>query len=125
MTDPIADLLNRINNSRNSNKEVVEVPYSNVKESIVKVLQQEGYIGKYSTDRKIGVIQIDLTEPKKVFTNMVRYSKPGRRVYVTSRRIPRPKSGFGIVVLSTPLGVLSGSKARKQGVGGEVICEVF
>jgi small subunit ribosomal protein S8 len=125
MTDPIADLLNRINNSKNSSKDVVEIPYSRVKESIAKVLKDEGYIGTYSTDKENGLLLVSLVEARKVFKNMVRYSKPGRRVYVSSRRIPRPKSGFGIVVISTPLGVLSGNKARKSGVGGEVICEVY
>lgn len=125
MTDPIADLLNRINNAKGAGKEQVEIPYSSVKENVLKVLKAEGYIGGYNCEKKSAILIVDLKSANKSFKNMVRYSRPGRRVYVTSRRIPRPKSGFGMVVMSTPLGVLSGQSARKSGVGGEVICEVF
>ena len=125
MTDPIADLLNRINNIKNAGRDTVAVPYSSVKESIIKVLRDEGYIAGYTSDKDSGSLLISLDNARREFSNMVRYSRPGRSVYVTSRRIPRPKSGFGIVVISTPLGVLSGNQARKSGVGGEVICEVF
>ncbi len=125
MNDPIADLLNRINNAKGAGKEQVEIPYSSVKENVLKVLRSEGYVGGYTPEKDTAMLIVDLKSANKSFKNMVRYSRPGRRVYVTSRRIPRPKSGFGMVVLSTPLGVLSGQNARKSGVGGEVICEVF
>lgn len=125
MNDPIADLLNRINNAKGAGKEQVEIPYSSVKENILKVLHAEGYIGEFIVEKETRILTVDLKSVNKSFTNMVRYSRPGRRVYVTSRRIPRPKSGFGMVVMSTPLGVLSGHSARKTGVGGEVICEVW
>jgi len=125
MNDPIADLLNRINNAKGAGKEQVEIPYSSVKENVLKVLHSEGYVGEYTLEKDTATLVVDLKSANKSFKNMVRYSRPGRRVYVTSRRIPRPKSGFGMVVISTPLGVLSGHSARKSGVGGEVICEVF
>jgi len=125
MTDPIADLINRINNAKSARKETTEIPYSKVKEEILKVLKDEGCITGFTSDKENGVLVAGLEGASKKYQNIVRYSRPGRRVYVKKGRIPRPKSGFGIVVISTPLGVLSGDKARKSGVGGEIICEVW
>jgi len=125
MTDTIADLINRINNAKSADKDDLSVPYSGIKENILKVLKSEGYIGSFNSDKENSQLIIDLKSASKSFKNIVRYSKPGKRIYVSNHRIPRPKSGFGMVVVSTPLGVLSGDVARKSGVGGEVICEVW
>jgi len=124
MTDTIADLLVRISNAQAVQKETVFIPYSKVKESILNVLKQEGCIADYSADKETKGLNVELKSNTKPFEKIRRISRPGRRVYVKSKDIPRPK-GYGIVILSTPKGVLSGNDARKSGLGGEIICEVF
>ena len=124
MTDTIADLLVRLNNGTLAGKESVHVPYSRTKGAILAVLKEEGYIGEYKEEKDSGDFVVGLEGVKKSFIKMSRVSTPGRRVYIKSREIRRPK-GYGTVVISTPKGILSGFKARKVGVGGEVICEVY
>ncbi|MDH4358574.1 MAG: 30S ribosomal protein S8 [Candidatus Berkelbacteria bacterium] len=123
MNDTISDLINRINNARLSGKDKLEVPFSNVKMAILAVLREEGYISGYKKDSGKAVIMIG--EAKRVFNKIRRISSPGRRIYAKSKNIPRPKGGFGEVIVSTPKGMLSGKKARKIGVGGELICEIY
>ena len=124
MTDTIADLLIRINNARCADQDGTKVPYSSMKEAILEVLKREGYIGGYHCVKNEGIINVEVKNAKR-FTKIMRVSKPSRRLYVKSKNIPRPKSGFGIVVISTPRGVLSGEEARRSNTGGEIICEVF
>jgi small subunit ribosomal protein S8 len=125
MIDTIADLINRINNSKGASHTSLEVPFSKMKLAILDVLKKEGYIAGFEDLKESGVIRIDLEGNTKPFKKITRLSKSGRRLYVKSDKIPRPKGGYGIVVLSTPEGVLSGEIARKAGVGGELICEVY
>ena len=124
MTDTIADLLVRISNAQAVQKESVFIPYSKVKESILNVLKSEGYIADFSADRDTKGLNVELKTNVKPFEKIRRVSRPGRRVYVKNKDIPRPK-GYGTVIMSTPKGVLSGNNARKSGLGGEIICEVF
>ncbi len=130
MTDPIADMLTRIRNALQVRKECVDIPSSKLKRRIVEILKNEGYISNYVLidDGKQGVLRVYLkydenNEP--VIKKLIRVSKPGRRVYVSRAKLPRPLSGVGIAIISTSKGIMSDIEARKLGVGGEVICEVW
>jgi len=130
MTDPIADMLTRIRNASSARKKEVSMPSSKMKLRIAKILKEEGFIEDYSfkEDNKQGILTIYLkyTEDKEpVIYHIERVSKPGRRVYVGKDSIPRVLRGIGIAILSTPHGVVSDKTARKEGVGGDVICYVW
>lgn len=123
ITDPIADMLTRIRNARLINRASVVIPASKLKVEVLKVLAAEGYIGEYSLENNGATIlvKLDGTDMKKI----VRVSKPGRRVYAGAKEIPVVLQGHGLVILSTSKGVMSGKNARKEGLGGEVICKVW
>ena len=127
MSDPIADLVIRIKNAQASKKEQVIAPYSKFKEAILKVMKEDGFITDYKkkkdTEQERYNLIIDFSE--KRITHFKRLSTPGQRLYIKGNKIPRPLRGFGLVIVSTPKGVLSGAKARKQNIGGELICEVW
>lgn len=130
MTDPIADMLTRIRNALMARHDFVDVPASKLKLSLVQVLKREGYIRDYEVKSqgakrtiRIHLAYTDKREP--VITGLQRVSKPGLRVYVQRREIPRVYGGLGIAILSTPQGVLTGQEARRRGVGGEVLCYVW
>jgi small subunit ribosomal protein S8 len=130
MTDPIADMLTRIRNGSNAKHESVDIPASNIKKQIAQILLDEGFIKGYDVieDGKQGIIRIELKYGKhgeKVISGIKRISKPGLRVYVKSDEIPRVLGGLGIAILSTPKGVMTDKKARKERVGGEVLCYVW
>ncbi|MFY9377008.1 MAG: 30S ribosomal protein S8 [Peptococcia bacterium] len=129
-TDPIADMLTRIRNANTVTRDVVEVPSSRVKRDIAKILKEEGYIRDYEVmaDRKQGVLRLYLKygpNKKKVITGLKRRSKPGLRVYANKDNIPKVLGGLGIAVISTPKGIMADRTARREGVGGEVICYVW
>jgi len=129
-TDPIADLLTRIRNANAIYRESVEVPASKIKESIAKVLTREGYIKGYRVKVKEGKRFIELylkysQDKERVITHLERVSKPGRRIYASKDEIPRVRRGLGICILSTPKGILTDKEARKEGVGGEVLCYIW
>jgi small subunit ribosomal protein S8 len=130
MTDPIADLLTRIRNALVSGHESVQLPASKVKLAIAKVLRKEGFIKDFEVVRD-GVkrtIRIDLSysgRKQPTTSGLRRVSKPGLRVYVQKREIPRVYSGLGIAILSTPQGVMTGQEAWRRQVGGEVLCYVW
>ena len=126
MTDPIADMFTRIRNGSKAKFEKVDVPSSNVKVSIAKILKDSVYVKDYSVaeDDKQGILQIVLKyddEERSVFTEITRISKPSRRVYVNKNKIPQIKNGLGIAIISTSKGILTDKDAREQNVGGEVI----
>lgn len=125
MTDTIADLINRINNTNIPKKESFIIPFSKMKMAVLAALKREGYISDFSDDKENASIEIKIVGSAKAMKKIRRVSKPGRRMYAKSTNIPRPKNGYGIVILSTPEGVMSGREAVKAGVGGEIICEVF
>ncbi|MDY0256665.1 30S ribosomal protein S8 [Gudongella oleilytica] len=130
MTDPIADMLTRIRNSSNAKHDSVDVPASNIKKEIAQILLSEGFIKGFDVieDGKQGIIRIDLKYGKnseKVISGIKRISKPGLKVYVKSDEIPRVLGGLGIAVLSTSKGIMTDKQARKENVGGEVICYVW
>ena len=131
ITDPIADMFTRIRNGLNVKLEVVDIPFSVIKLSISKILKDEGFIKYYeivSDDLKKKRIKVGLkytSSGKSVISKLTRISKPGKRIYVQKSEIPKVLNGFGINVLSTPKGVLSGRSARLKNVGGELIGEVY
>ncbi len=130
MTDPIADMLTRVRNALMSGKEKVDVPASAVKEGIARILRDEGYIINYRMieDNKQGVIRITLKYGEgdtPAIEKLQRISKPGRRVYVPAKRIPRVLNGMGIAVLSTSRGLLTDKESKSQNVGGEVLCYIW
>lgn len=130
MTDPIADMLTRIRNGNNAKHDSVDVPASNIKKELAQILLNEGFIKGFDIidDAKQGIIRIDLkygNHNEKVISGIKRISKPGLRVYVKSDEIPRVLGGLGIAILSTSKGIMTDKDARKQAVGGEVICYVW
>ena len=130
MTDPIADMLTRIRNAVRIERPSVDMPSSNVKIGIAAALQREGYIWDYEIieQQPQNVLRINLKygpNGELVIQKLDRISKPGRRVYSAIRNVPEVLQGLGVSILSTNKGVLSNREAKKQGVGGEVLCTVW
>lgn len=130
MNDLLSDLFARIRNAQRSGAAVVRAPYSKLLESVLSVLQDEGYIQAYSVEDvrenlKDFVIELKYFEGQPVIREIKRISKPGRRVYKAIADLPRYNNGLGIAILSTSKGVMSDFSARQANVGGEVLCSVF
>jgi len=130
MTDPIADMLTRIRNGLMAGKEKVDIPSSSLKEDIARILKEEGYITNYRViaDNKQGILRVTLkySEPETpAIVQLQRISKPGRRVYVGAKDVPKVLSGMGVAILSTSRGVFTDNDSRKQNIGGEVLCYVW
>lgn len=130
MTDPIADMLTRIRNANTVKHETVDVPASNIKKEIVRILLEEGFVRGYDVieDEKQGIIRIQLKygqTGERVISGLKRISKPGMRVYADKHEVPRVLNGLGISIISTSKGILTDRQARKENVGGEVICYVW
>ena len=133
MSDPIADMLTRVRNALMRRHATVAMPLSNSKVAIAEVLKSEGYIVDFQviSQEPQSVLEIklkyigDRRHYRSVITGLERVSKPGRRVYVGKSEIPWVLSGMGIAILTTPQGMMTGQKARRKGVGGEVLCKVW
>ena len=130
MTDPIADMLTRIRNGVTARHDSVSMPTSKVKVAIAKVLKDEGFIRDFriDADGKKPALKVDLSytgRKEPVLSGLKRVSKPGLRVYVQKREIPRVFGGLGIAILSTPEGIMTGQSARQRNVGGEVLCYIW
>lgn len=130
MTDPIADMLTRIRNANLVGHEKVEIPGSNVKRALAEILKSEGFVrdAEFIPDDKQGVIRVFLKYGKnqeRVITGLKRISKPGRRVYTNHDTLPRVLGGLGVAVISTSQGIMTDKEARKQRVGGEVVCYIW
>jgi small subunit ribosomal protein S8 len=130
MSDPLADMLTRIRNAVMVRYETVDVPMSNLKVDVAKVLRQEGFINDYEIigDNKQGVLRITLKygpKDEKVISGIRRVSKPGLRQYVKADDIPKVLSGLGISILSTSKGVITDREARRLRIGGEILCEAW
>ena len=130
MSDPVADLLTRIRNGQQAGKRWVDIPASNLKKRVCLILKQEHFIRDLIqvTDNKQGLLRIFLSyddggEP--VIEGINRISRPGRRVYVDAKSLPRVRGGLGVSILTTSRGVISDKIARRLNVGGEVLCEVW
>ncbi|MBY0294225.1 30S ribosomal protein S8 [Patescibacteria group bacterium] len=128
LMDPISDFIIRIQNASRAKLSVVSLPYSNMKEAIAEVLEQEGYItGIDKKAKKEGVLSVTLAYKNgmPVVQGVKRISKPSRRLYIGVRDIKPVKRGYGAVVLSTPAGVMSGKQAKAKNVGGEILFEIW
>ena len=129
LNDPIGDMLSRIKNSQSRNHKKVELPSSNFKVKISEVLKNEGYIIGYkvSSDDKKPTLEIELkyNYGSPVISSIERVSKPGRRIFSSAQSLPKINNGLGIAIVSTPKGVMSDIDARKNKIGGEIICKVF
>lgn len=130
MSDPIADMLTRIRNGVSAKHDNVLMPSSKIKVAIAGVLKEEGFIRDFSTEvegaRTMLKIELSYTGRKEpVLSGIKRVSKPGLRVYVQKREIPRVLGGLGVAILSTPEGVMTGQHARQRSVGGEILCYVW
>jgi len=130
MTDPIADMLTRIRNANMAKHEKVDVPASKLKIEVTKILKEKGFIKSFKVlrDRKQGIIRISmkyLDAHEKAITGLKRISKPGRRVYVDKTEIPMVMGGFGIAILTTSKGILADDVCRREGVGGEILCNIW
>jgi len=124
--DPIADLLSTIKNAMAARKEHIRVSYSKIKSEICGILKIKSVIGDFEVIEEEGRKYIDITViVGGSDLHLKRISKPGRRVYVKSKDIKAPLSGLGFVIVSTPKGIVTGAQARKSGLGGELICEVW
>ena len=133
ITDPVGDMLTRIRNALMIGRTEVDVPLSKIKVEIARILQAEGYIEGYVIGEETPATMIHITlkyygarrERRPVITHLERVSKPGRRVYSPRQELPRVMSGMGIAIVTTPKGVMTAQQARREGVGGEVLCYVW
>jgi small subunit ribosomal protein S8 len=133
ISDPVGDMLTRVRNALMAGKPTVEIPKSKLKIEIARILKEEGFIEDFSigSETPAPLITIQLKyygsrrERRPVITHVERISKPGRRVYRQRRDLPRVMSGIGIAIVTTPKGVMTAQQARRQGVGGEVLCYVW
>lgn len=128
-TDPIADMFTRIRNAIAVRKTEVQLPHSNIKESVARLLQQSNFVDDVSVaDAQVGktlTVKINDEDSNARITEIVRLSKPGRRYYVNAKEIPVVKRGRGIVIVSTSRGLMTGDQAKTEHVGGELICKVY
>ena len=129
-TDPIADMLTRIRNANMVSHETVEVPTSKLKVELAKLLKSEGFIADYKVDDSAKFSKIVITlkydeKQKPVITNLQRVSTPGLKTYSKSKNLPKVLGGMGVAVISTSKGLMSDRKARKENIGGEILCYVW
>ena len=130
LTDPVADMLARIRNAASARHQKVDIPASKLKLEIARILKEEGYIANFKATEEEGhkFLRVYLkygNNNEAAISNLERVSRPGCRVYVRRTEIPRVLGGMGINILTTPKGVMTGRQARKEGVGGEVLCQIW
>ena len=128
MSDPISDLLTRIRNAGRALLPAIELPHSRIKENVANILKQQGYVAEVAVDgatlKKLK-IRLKYNGKKSVIEGLKRISKPGLRKYVGATEIPRVRGGLGVVVISTPEGVMTDVQARKKNLGGELLCYIW
>lgn len=130
MTDPIADMLTRIRNGQMAEKRTVDIPGSKVKSAIARILQEEGFITGFEETQGQGgkktlTVELKYFEGQPVITSLQRVSRPGLRQYSAAGEIPRVLNGIGVMILTTPKGVMTDRQARAENVGGELLCRVY
>lgn len=130
MTDPVADMLTRVRNGIRARHAKVDIPASNLKTELARILKEEGYIQDYKriADDKQGILRVFLrrgSDGAEVVLGISRVSSPGRRVYVPKDEIPKVEGGLGINIISTSRGLMTGRQAVREGVGGEILCKVW
>ena len=129
-TDPIGDMFSRIRNGQMRSLSKIHVPFSSFRSNVLEVLKKEGYIIGFRIDKdkdnkKSLLVDLKYYEGRPVIKEITRVSKPGRRVYSRANSIPKIQNGLGLAIISTPKGVMSDSDARKNNIGGEIICRIF
>lgn len=129
MTDPVSNMLTMIRNAKSASKEAVEIPFSNLKYEIAKILEKEGFVGKVEKqgrkEKKFIEIALKYNDKTPAISGLKKISKPGQKIYADFRNIKKVKGGFGIAIISTSKGLMTNKEARKQKIGGEVICEIW
>jgi len=133
MTDPIADMLNRIRNALAVSKEIVVIPFSDLKYEIAKILEKQEFVGKLEKKgrKPRKVLEITLKYPPAeqadfpVISGLKRISKPGQRIYIGAKEIRPVRGGYGISIISTPKGLMTNKEAKRKKLGGEIICEIW
>lgn len=129
MTDPIADMLTRIRNAVAVKKPEVVLPYSNLKFNVAKILESENYIGKVAKVKngKFDELSIELKYSNRgpAIRHIKKISKPGQRIYVSGKELPHVLNGYGVAILSTSKGIMTNKEARRQNIGGELMCEIW
>jgi len=129
MTDPITDFLNRIRNAQAVSKETVDIPFSNLNYEIAKILEKEGFIEnvekKGKKTKRIIEISLKYQDKTPAILGLYRVSKPGQRIYIKAKKIKKVRGGYGMAIISTPKGLMTNKEARKQKLGGELICEIW
>ena len=126
LTDPIADLLTRIRNASMARKDSVTMPFSNMKMAILKVLKERGFVNEFEKMKNNDFDEISIVlNPQRRDINLKKISKPGQRIYIKTTQLKKIHGGLGVAIVSTPKGIMSGEEAKKQHLGGELICEIF
>lgn len=129
MTDPIADMLIRIKNGYLARKKTVSLPYSRIKEELAKILKKKGFLGEIEVEEKKGrkslALKLKYRGKKPALTKVERVSKPGLRVYADVRKLKKIIPGLGVMIISTPQGLMTLKEAKKANLGGEIICQVW
>jgi len=129
MTDPVTDMLNRIRNAQAVLKETVDIPISNLRYEIAKILEKGGFVAevekKGKKTKKVIEITLKYNEKVPVISGLKRISKPGQRIYKKAKELKPVRGGYGIAIISTSKGLMTDKEARKQKLGGEVICEIW
>ena len=130
LSDPIGDMIARVKNAQNRNHKNVELPSSNFKTKIADILKNEGFIKDFkvnneNNNKSILLLELKYHSENPVISTFERVSKPGRRIFSSAEGLPKINNGLGIAIISTPKGVMTDIDARKQKVGGEIICKVF
>ncbi len=129
MTDPIADMLNRIKNAQAVDHPMVEMPFSNLKYEIAKILEKNGFVEKIEKKgrkaKKTMEIVLKYNEKSPAVTGVKRISKPGQRIYLASSEMKKVREGYGMAIISTSKGLMTNREAKKQKLGGEVLCEIW
>ena len=129
MTDPIADMLNRIRNAQAVLKPTVDVPFSNLKYEIAKILEKKDFVGKIEKKgkqvRKIMEITLKYKDKIPVISGITRISKSGQRIYLPIKKIKKVRGGYGMLIISTSKGLMTDTEAKKQKLGGEILCEIW
>lgn len=129
MVDPIADMLTRIRNAQAVSHQTVTVPFSKLKFNLAKILEKEGLVKEAATKgrktRKVIEIKLKYEKGIPTISGLKRISKPGRRIYLKKKELRPVKQGYGLAIISTPSGLMTNKEARKRGLGGEVLCEIW
>lgn len=124
-TDPISDLLTRLRNAASANHDTVSVPHSKLKEEVVRVMKEKGFVKEYETEKEGAHSELVVTLHENRPLTLKRISSPGQRLYIRTKDIKGTKGGLGMVILSTSKGIMTATDAKKQKLGGELICEIY